>query len=140
MCVCVNSSLVVHLLVPVQALCDYLLYTLNNPRKALELAAEATRVVEYKDWWWKARLGKCYYKLGMYRDAEKQVWRVVMHVIMVAVGCFGCGDCAAVAVTMLCSCHPVCVAFTWLVVSLSCTRTPFCCLMPVWRLCSSSPR
>jgi tetratricopeptide repeat protein 8 len=38
----------------------------------LELAAEATRVAEFKDWWWKARLGKCYYKLGMFRDAEKQ--------------------------------------------------------------------
>jgi tetratricopeptide repeat protein 8 len=55
-----------------QALCDYLLYHEHNPRKALELAAEATRVAEFKDWWWKARLGKCYYKLGMFRDAEKQ--------------------------------------------------------------------
>merc|ERR1719230_86892 len=26
-----------------------------------------------KDWWWKARLGKCYYKLGLFRDAEKQL-------------------------------------------------------------------
>ena len=26
----------------------------------------------YKDWWWKARLGKCYYQLGLLRDAEKQ--------------------------------------------------------------------
>jgi len=26
----------------------------------------------YKSWWWKARLGKCYFKLGMLRDAEKQ--------------------------------------------------------------------
>ncbi len=26
----------------------------------------------FKDWWWKARLGKCYYQLGLYRDAEKQ--------------------------------------------------------------------
>jgi hypothetical protein len=26
----------------------------------------------FKDWWWKARLGKAYYQLGMYRDAEKQ--------------------------------------------------------------------
>lgn len=25
-----------------------------------------------QDWWWKARLGKCYYQLGMMRDAEKQ--------------------------------------------------------------------
>lgn len=25
-----------------------------------------------QDWWWKSRLGKCYYQLGMLRDAEKQ--------------------------------------------------------------------
>jgi hypothetical protein len=61
-CVCVR-----------QALCDYLLYVEHNPRKALELAAEATKVADFKDWWWKSRLGKCYYQLGMYRDAEKQV-------------------------------------------------------------------
>lgn len=33
-------------------------------RQALDLAAEATTLKEFKDWWWKARLGKCYYKLG----------------------------------------------------------------------------
>ena len=26
-----------------------------------------------QDWWWKARLGKCYYQLGMLREAEKQL-------------------------------------------------------------------
>ena len=26
----------------------------------------------FQDWWWKARLGKCYHKLGLFRDAEKQ--------------------------------------------------------------------
>eukprot|EP00644_Phytophthora_capsici_P004542 jgi/Phyca11/533968/estExt2_fgenesh1_pg.C_PHYCAscaffold_190055 len=55
-----------------KALVDYLLYCEHNPRKALELAAEATVAAEYKDWWWKARLGKCYYQLGLFRDAEKQ--------------------------------------------------------------------
>lgn len=25
-----------------------------------------------QDWWWQARLGKCYYQLGMLREAEKQ--------------------------------------------------------------------
>lgn len=28
--------------------------------------------VVVQDWWWKARLGKCYYQLGMLREAEKQ--------------------------------------------------------------------
>lgn len=55
-----------------KALCDYLIYHEHNPRKAMELAAKATQVCEFKDWWWKARLGKCYYQLGLYRDAEKQ--------------------------------------------------------------------
>lgn len=46
------------------ALLDYLLYVEHNHRKALELCAEATVQSEYKDWFWKARLGKCYFKLG----------------------------------------------------------------------------
>ena len=53
-------------------LCDYLLYHDHNPQKALELASKATVEAEFKDWWWKSRLGKCYYQLGLLRDAEKQ--------------------------------------------------------------------
>eukprot|EP01138_Halocafeteria_seosinensis_P000719 gb/GECG01000736.1/.p1 GENE.gb/GECG01000736.1/~~gb/GECG01000736.1/.p1 ORF type:complete len:522 (+),score=58.36 gb/GECG01000736.1/:1-1566(+) len=55
-----------------RALCDYLFYHEQNPRKAAELAAAATKYHNYSDWWWKARLGKAYYQLGMLRDAEKQ--------------------------------------------------------------------
>ncbi|CAM9501407.1 unnamed protein product [Chrysoparadoxa australica] len=55
------------------ALVDYLLYVERNPRKALELAAHATVASSYKDWWWKDRLGKCQYKLGLLREAEKQL-------------------------------------------------------------------
>jgi tetratricopeptide repeat protein 8 len=55
-----------------KALCDYLLYHDHNPRKALELAAKATAAAGFDDWWWKARLGKCYYQLGLLRDAERQ--------------------------------------------------------------------
>ena len=54
-------------------LTDYLLFVEHNNRKALELCAEATREHNYKSWWWKARLGKCYYKLGLLREAEKQL-------------------------------------------------------------------
>lgn len=53
-------------------LVDYLLHVEHNPRKALELCSEATTLAEYKEWFWKNRLGKCYYKLGLYRDSEKQ--------------------------------------------------------------------
>lgn len=54
-------------------LADYLIYVEHNVRKALELCAEATKQHDYKSWWWKARLGKCYYKLGLLRDAEQQL-------------------------------------------------------------------
>ena len=47
-------------------LTDYLLYVEHNTRKALELCAEATKEHDFKDWWWKARLGKCYSKLGYF--------------------------------------------------------------------------
>ena len=54
--------------------------------QALEIASECTILSNYQDWWWKERLGKCYFmvflivyklnlnkkkKLGLYRDAEK---------------------------------------------------------------------
>ncbi|GLC45301.1 hypothetical protein PLESTB_000307000 [Pleodorina starrii] len=55
-----------------RVLCDYLIYTEHNMKRALELCALATQVAEYQDWWWKARLGKCYYQLGLLRDAERQ--------------------------------------------------------------------
>lgn len=55
-----------------RALFDYILYVDHNPKKALELASQATAVAKYDDWWWKERLGKCYYMLGLYREAEKQ--------------------------------------------------------------------
>jgi tetratricopeptide repeat protein 8 len=62
-----------------KVLCDYILYHDHNPRRALELCAEATEVSKYGDWWWKARLAKCYYQLGLYRDAEKQFKSALKH-------------------------------------------------------------
>ena len=55
------------------ALVHYLLYVEHNVRKALELCAEATKACEFKDWWWKAMLGKCYFKIGLLREAEHQL-------------------------------------------------------------------
>eukprot|EP00879_Flechtneria_rotunda_P021995 GHRR01023196.1.p1 GENE.GHRR01023196.1~~GHRR01023196.1.p1 ORF type:complete len:416 (+),score=162.18 GHRR01023196.1:766-2013(+) len=56
-----------------RVLCDYIIYVDHNMRKALELAAYATNEVGFTDWWWKERLGKAYYQLGMLREAEKQL-------------------------------------------------------------------
>lgn len=55
------------------ALVNYLLYVEHNVRKALELCAEATKACDFKDWWWKAMLGKCYFKIGLLREAEHQM-------------------------------------------------------------------
>lgn len=55
-----------------KALCDFLLYVARYPKKAIELCAEATQVSAFKDWWWKARLGKCYFQLNLLEDAKKQ--------------------------------------------------------------------
>jgi tetratricopeptide repeat protein 8 len=67
-----------------KALMDFILYHDHNPKKALELAAEATKAADYKDWWWKVRLGKCYYQLGMFREAERQYKSALKHQEMIA--------------------------------------------------------
>lgn len=50
----------------------YLFHVENDTIKALDLAAAASKACRFEDWWWKAMLGGCYYRLGMHRDAEKQ--------------------------------------------------------------------
>ena len=59
-------------LVEGSVLLDYLMVVEQNYRKALELAAVLTVTADYKDWSIKQRLAKCYYHLGLFRDAEKQ--------------------------------------------------------------------
>jgi tetratricopeptide repeat protein 8 len=68
-----------------KALCEYILYVDHNPRRALELCSEATTAREFQDWYWKARLGKCYYQLGLYRDAERQFKSALKHAEIVGV-------------------------------------------------------
>ena len=52
---------------------DYLFYVEKNFKKAIELAAAGTTSEGFEDWWWKERLGRCYYHTGLLRDAEKQL-------------------------------------------------------------------
>ena len=55
-----------------KAVVDYLIYVESNFRRALDIASEATALVNYNDWWWKSRVGKCQFKMGMIKDAERQ--------------------------------------------------------------------
>uniref|UniRef100_A0A8D1CS06 Tetratricopeptide repeat domain 8 n=1 Tax=Sus scrofa TaxID=9823 RepID=A0A8D1CS06_PIG len=55
-----------------KALFEYIFHHENDVKTALDLAALSTEHSQYKDWWWKVQIGKCYYRLGMYREAEKQ--------------------------------------------------------------------
>jgi tetratricopeptide repeat protein 8 len=56
-----------------KAVVDYLIYVEGNYRKALDISAEATVLCNYDDWWWKERIAKCYLKLGMIKEAERQL-------------------------------------------------------------------
>ena len=51
---------------------EYIFYHENDIRNGLQLASLATESCQFNDWWWKIQLGKCYYRLGLFRDAEKQ--------------------------------------------------------------------
>ncbi|XP_030069627.1 tetratricopeptide repeat protein 8 isoform X2 [Microcaecilia unicolor] len=55
-----------------KTLFEYIFHHENDVKNALDLAALATEYAQFKDWWWKVQLGKCYYRLGLYREAEKQ--------------------------------------------------------------------
>uniref|UniRef100_A0A9L0RUH4 Tetratricopeptide repeat domain 8 n=1 Tax=Equus caballus TaxID=9796 RepID=A0A9L0RUH4_HORSE len=55
-----------------KALFEYIFHHENDVKTALDLAALSTEHSQFKDWWWKVQIGKCYYRLGMYREAEKQ--------------------------------------------------------------------
>ena len=42
--------------------------TTNIP---FDINFQALQKTKYEDWYWKFQVGKCYYRLGMFRDAEK---------------------------------------------------------------------
>lgn len=57
-----------------KAICDYLIYFVRNIKQALGLCEEVSKKdSSLKDWWWKCRFAKCYYGLGLYRNAEHQL-------------------------------------------------------------------
>uniref|UniRef100_A0A4W4EVJ8 Tetratricopeptide repeat domain 8 n=1 Tax=Electrophorus electricus TaxID=8005 RepID=A0A4W4EVJ8_ELEEL len=58
---------------------EYIFHHENDVKTALDLAALATEHAQFKDWWWKVQLGKCYYRLGLHREAEKQFRSALNH-------------------------------------------------------------
>ncbi|XP_033229875.1 tetratricopeptide repeat protein 8 isoform X2 [Belonocnema kinseyi] len=51
---------------------EYIYYHEHDPSIALDVAVQANKFSESKDWFWKVAMGKCYYILGLTRDAEQQ--------------------------------------------------------------------
>lgn len=54
-----------------KALFEYIFYHENSIREAMELASQALQASKFEDWYWKVQMGKCYFRLGMFRDSEK---------------------------------------------------------------------
>ena len=63
-----------------KALFEYIFYHENSIREAMELASQALQASKYEDWYWKVQLGKCYFRLGMFRDSEK-MFKVIRNLI-----------------------------------------------------------
>lgn len=55
------------------ALCRYILVVEQNPRLCLEIASLCTEYAEFKSWWWKYLIAVCFRKLGLLKEAEKQI-------------------------------------------------------------------
>ncbi|CAB3366044.1 Hypothetical predicted protein [Cloeon dipterum] len=52
---------------------EYIYYCENDIQRALEFAVQGTQKSNFKDWWWKLQLGRCYLRIGLLRDAEQQL-------------------------------------------------------------------
>ena len=62
----INPKTVVKRKSVAKAVVDYLFYVEKNFRKMLEICSEGTIASNFTDWWWKYKLGKCYYKVMLY--------------------------------------------------------------------------
>ena len=67
-----------------KALFEFIFYHENSIREAMDLAAQALQATKYEDWFWKVALGKCYFRLGMMRDAEAQFKSAIKQQPMIA--------------------------------------------------------
>ncbi|ETO31323.1 hypothetical protein RFI_05795 [Reticulomyxa filosa] len=62
-----------------KAFFNYVYYVLKDYKAGLDIASEWTQKEKFEDWFWKMKLGQCYYKMQMYREAEKQLQSVLKH-------------------------------------------------------------
>ncbi|XGW06040.1 hypothetical protein V3C99_016406 [Haemonchus contortus] len=51
---------------------EYVFYHEGDMKIAHQIASVATKAANYEDWYWKNQLGKCYMRLGLHQEAEKQ--------------------------------------------------------------------
>ncbi|TMS39129.1 hypothetical protein L596_005702 [Steinernema carpocapsae] len=51
---------------------EYVFYQEGDMKVAHQIAATATKTAEFNNWYWKNALGKCYFRLGMMKEAEQQ--------------------------------------------------------------------
>ncbi|CAD6196436.1 unnamed protein product [Caenorhabditis auriculariae] len=58
---------------------EYVFYHENDIKVAHQIAGTATKAANFKDWYWKNQLSKCYLRLGMLADAEKQLLSSLNH-------------------------------------------------------------
>ncbi|ULT90376.1 hypothetical protein L5515_008447 [Caenorhabditis briggsae] len=52
---------------------EYVFYYVNDMRVAHQIAGTASKSASFEDYYWKNQLAKCYLRLGMLNDAEKQL-------------------------------------------------------------------
>ncbi|XP_040583432.1 tetratricopeptide repeat protein 8 [Lepeophtheirus salmonis] len=53
-----------------KALFEYIYHKENDIRTAMDLAAQSLKASAYGDGYWKVQLGKCYLRLGLFRDSD----------------------------------------------------------------------
>ncbi|KAJ3105780.1 Cullin-4B [Phlyctochytrium planicorne] len=54
-----------------KALFEYIFDHCGDMKKALELASHALTSSNYKNWWWKLQIGRCFLRLNLFKDAER---------------------------------------------------------------------
>ncbi|XP_027196782.2 tetratricopeptide repeat protein 8 [Dermatophagoides pteronyssinus] len=62
-----------------RALFEYIFHNQCNFRIALQLALKTNVEMAKMNWWWKAQIGKCYYKLALLRDSEEYFRDALQH-------------------------------------------------------------